>query len=940
MERLRVEFTHTNYGSEIDCIEPDVCLTRSSSGPLYNRGAGETEWACGRCGEETSDYSNDFRSLKDNCADGSLHYLPRRPVCLHIVESGAYWDVLFDSWTSSRYGGGFSYVRERTAPLPLQGPNAAEADIYSIPVVPGPAALLRIEAERDVPVVDASGAAVAMDVTASVADKCGNARTTPDVTFDLTVGHAVTEVEFAHSDDGGEQDCIEPDVCLTRDSSGPVYNDGEGSIEWACGRCGDEAADYFDNITDLRDNCFDGSVRNIVGRRTCLSLPDSGAFWDVRWTQWTSGGESESGGGGGFAYVRTGVPPGSAGACFDALCPDDGGSGTTRKEGATTTNGQASFTVYSHTAGWVGFSASDVTGDLPSGGWTVGGSRTFNFEADGNGFEAGSEGEYTSEWEWGRPPQSPGAHTGTRAWATALQGDYRAATDPPSEVRWLRRTVAVPCPLDEEAPVRLSFWEHHDIAPGAVAYVAAGGALSAPLLSADGAALYDGFVSERAGWQGATGAWRRVRLDLDEHRCEETDLYWVLYLDGATERGDGLTIDDVSLEYLGPRPNANFAGGPVKSGTVTALHGGIAACATSPGVARVFTEDEPGNAASRSSVPLTVTGVTNGRISDAEPGRLTAPGANATVDVELLGWTDVNVLADSAGTATLTLKAPAGDATAGVDFVAATANEGAACEDGADNDCDGKRDCADPDCEQVEACLCPDGSDRTRAGVSCRQLHDECGIAANGPRWLDPNGGANTDAFQAYCDMGAGGFTLIMKLTGAATLGYDSSHWTSPTSVLGASDLGLGGADAKYASFNTVPFTTIRGCVGGATTGCISHTFSSQVASAVALFSGPYRNEGPGRNEFDSLFGFNCNDLQQCNCGERGFNYQRVYGSQHQMRVRWGYSGNNEGDCNSNDSVTGFGGFNGYGGPVGAGRTWNCCNGTGTSGKNAWLWVK
>jgi hypothetical protein len=807
LERVRVEFRKENYGPQVDCVEPDVCLTRASTGPVYNRGTGATEWACGHCGDETTDYSSDFHALKDSCAGGSLRYLPGRWTCLHVVESDAHWDVYWTDWTANKAGGGFSYVRERTVPLPLEGPGAAVADSYLIAVRPGPAAMLRFDAAREVPVLDAAGAAVGMDVAATVSDACGNARTAPDVTFDLAVGHPLVEVAFTHSNDGGEVDCIEgeADVCLTRGTTGPVHNQGSAAVEWACGACGAETSDYASDLRDLRDACLDGALGNLPGRTTCLRMPGSGATWDIRWTSWQEGSGNEGGGGGGFAYVRSGIPPGNAGACFDALCPDDGGTGTPEKSGVTTAGGTVTLRVYSARAGWVGFAASDVGGNLDSaGGWTVSRNRVIDFEGDAGGFFPGAEGEYPADWQWGKPVA--GAHTGTRAWATALAGDYAAPAGSTEEARWLTGKFAVPCPDDESAPVRLSFWESHEIAAGAVGYVAADSALAPPLASADGTALYDGFAGGREGWQGTSG-WRKVLLDLSAQRCEETDLFFTLYLKGATQTGDGLSIDDVSLEYFGPRPNANFVGGPVHDGEVTAVRGGIASCATSPAVVRLAAEDRAGNAAWKSPAQLTATGLAGARIAGAAPGRLVgAPGAAAAVNVELLGWTNVEILADAVGTATATFKAPAGDRTADVDFVAASTSEAGDCEDGIDNDCDGKPDCADEECAQVLACRCLDGTSLSRAARSCLRIKDECGNTPSGNRWIDADGPGPAQPVEAYCDMTAdgGGYTYFPISGGTNTcrqndanscraLGMDivmprsKAHWLSMFNKYGSS---------------------------------------------------------------------------------------------------------------------------------------------------------
>ena len=75
--------------------------------------------------------------------------------------------------------------------------------------------------------------------------------------------------------------------------------------------------------------------------------------------------------------------------------------------------------------------------------------------------------------------------------------------------------------------------------------------------------------------------------------------------------------------------------------------------------------------------------------------------------------------------------------------------------------------------------------------------------------------------------------------------------------------------------------------------------------SATSLYSviagGNYHETNAGRAEWMSLI--NGASLQP-NCNKEGFN---IKFSGHNMKLRIGITGNNENDCNSCDSVTGFG---------------------------------
>jgi hypothetical protein len=447
-------------------------------------------------------------------------------------------------------------------------------------------------------------------------------------------------------------------------------------------------------------------MRNIVGQDTCLRIGSTGALWDVHWTAWSRGNGNESGGGGGFAYIRTSsqAPPE---VCFDDLCPEDG-AGTPSKVGVSTTSGAVTLRVYARRAGWLGFTLSNLPDHLAKAvGWEVVGNEVLNLETNDGGFKRGVRGGDDPEWEWGIPTAGPAAaHSGRLAWATVLGSDYGPAAG--VETRWLSRPFGLPCPA-EGTPIHLTFWEHHAIADRAVAYVASGGARGELLQSADGKALYDTWLGGRRGWQSATSAWRKVRLNATAHRCERLDAFWTLLVDGATDTDFGWAIDDVAVEVLSQRPNASFIGAPaVDEGFIETLHGGVAACAGEPGAVRIAANDEDGNRAAFAPASLSTSGTGTIAFTGARPGTLvSATGGQATVNLGVPGESEVTLTSSAAGDVTVTLQAPAGAVASDVTFVAKTANEGGACKDGVDNDCDGKRDCADDECANVAACLCP-----------------------------------------------------------------------------------------------------------------------------------------------------------------------------------------------------------------------------------------
>ena len=218
--------------------------------------------------------------------------------------------------------------------------------------------------------------------------------------------------------------------------------------------------------------------------------------------------------------------------------------------------------------------------------------------------------------------------------------------------------------------------------------------------------------------------------------------------------------------------------------------------------------------------------------------------------------------------------------------------------------------------------------------ASCLAILTAVPDATDGAYTIDPDGAGGSDPFDVYCDMtnDGGGWTLILKGTTDATFNYTANYWTT-SNTLNETDLTLTAASAKYESFNTLSFESIRGCVTTPTTNCVSHTFSSTKSSALALFSGSYLNEGVTKSEFNTVFGYTT-----CDCCGPGFNTD--YNSE--SSARWGFHW----DCNQacsedQDAAMGFGirgqdwsdgASAGYGG---GGDTAPPC-----VRKDSWLWVK
>jgi hypothetical protein len=95
-----------------------------------------------------------------------------------------------------------------------------------------------------------------------------------------------------------------------------------------------------------------------------------------------------------------------------------------------------------------------------------------------------------------------------------------------------------------------------------------------------------------------------------------------------------------------------------------------------------------------------------------------------------------------------------------------------------------------------------DGLSAAGAGISAKQIKDDYPNSPDGVYWIDlPVAGPT----QIYCIMNSavdgGGWMLMMKATTGNTFEYESTHWTT-VSTLNEADNTRGNADAKYNTMN------------------------------------------------------------------------------------------------------------------------------------------
>jgi hypothetical protein len=165
------------------------------------------------------------------------------------------------------------------------------------------------------------------------------------------------------------------------------------------------------------------------------------------------------------------------------------------------------------------------------------------FETD---LEADNGGLTSSQgWQWGVPSGAgnPGAHSGTRVWATNLSGDYQPS------VHWYLDLAAVPI----AGGGRLSFWHWYEIEQGSNDWD--GGNVSVRLTGSGAYTVVTpdgGYPSSNVsalgqpGFTGSTGAWEEVSFDLSAWAGQTVDVRWHFASDSSVQEL-GWYLDDLTV---------------------------------------------------------------------------------------------------------------------------------------------------------------------------------------------------------------------------------------------------------------------------------------------------------------------------------------------------------------------------------------------------------
>ena len=233
--------------------------------------------------------------------------------------------------------------------------------------------------------------------------------------------------------------------------------------------------------------------------------------------------------------------------------------------------------------------------------------------------------------------------------------------------------------------------------------------------------------------------------------------------------------------------------------------------------------------------------------------------------------------------------------------------------DGIDSDCDGNLD---------NGMI---GLGDICAGVSCLDILNTEPTRADDVYWIDPDG---QGAYEAYCNMSDGGWTLLLKTSGDTSFHYDDAIWTDSNLVNETSLDTDTSQNTKLETFLSLPINELMGCFPTEGGHCIYADLGTG-QTAQAIFSGGAIQMGSGWNG-QSYSGWSW----QPNC-----HYFGVNTPYHYRRARFGFTANQEGDCSSNDTAIGFGlgpyGHSGNGEIWGSGQmclSSNCSSGNTNEG--------
>jgi hypothetical protein len=184
----------------------------------------------------------------------------------------------------------------------------------------------------------------------------------------------------------------------------------------------------------------------------------------------------------------------------------------------------------------------------------------------------------------------------------------------------------------------------------------------------------------------------------------------------------------------------------------------------------------------------------------------------------------------------------------------------------------------------------------------------------------------------------------VLKIVKSGTaFGYDSAYWTSSKTLNTKSPIGDTSKDAKYSTFMTTRFNTIRVCVDNPETNCIVHSFKKTYNSAKELFNSGYiRDATLDQDIMETVFNSKNSGRKGCGMQRPGFNIVCKDG----QKARWGFCNNipsqgcQTSDSNDSDAAIGIGLVGNFNTKVGAGWTKDFAGKGKIVYKKVWLFVQ
>lgn len=208
------------------------------------------------------------------------------------------------------------------------------------------------------------------------------------------------------------------------------------------------------------------------------------------------------------------------------------------------------------------------------------------------------------------------------------------------------------------------------------------------------------------------------------------------------------------------------------------------------------------------------------------------------------------------------------------------------------------------------------GEAESTAASSAKAIYDS-GNRTNGVYWLKHGSNA---AYQNYCwidSNSGGGYMLIGKIDNGnpAAWRWSGGNWNSSSAVDESNCQTLNNNSGLTRGWYQYTLQTgfRMGLHSSVPTVVTNYLSEAKTGNTARHFFNNQSSCQNGRNQFKSWLagagsgfdnGFNSNyDSCQANCNSSGF-----HNSTNSSNTKWGTTGNNEGDCNSNDSCIGFGG--------------------------------